>query len=303
MTVRFGLFGTGFWAAEVHAAALAAAAPEVELAGIWGRDPAKAAALAGRYGCRAYDGVDGIDALIADVDAIAVALPPDVQAPIAAKAAAAGRHLLLDKPLALTSQACAEVVRAVRATGVSSVVFFTSRFVPSTSTWLEQQAGTDWHGAEATWVGSIFVEGSPFGQSPWRHERGGLWDVGPHSLSMTIPLLGPVEAVTSALGDRDGTVRFVCRHASGSVSVQTAGVGVPPAAGANRLSVYGDPGWASMPERDVEAVEALGAALRQLLDGIAAGRPEHPCDVRFAAEVVDVLEQAQALLDQGAPQR
>jgi predicted dehydrogenase len=106
--VRFGLFGTGYWAAEVHAAALAAAA-DAQFVGVWGRDPAKAAGLAQRYGCRAYDDVD---VLIADVDAVDVALPPAVQAPIAARAAAAGRHLLLDKPLALSSAAADQVVSA-----------------------------------------------------------------------------------------------------------------------------------------------------------------------------------------------
>ena len=46
---RFGLLGTGHWADTVHAAPLAAH-PEVELVGVWGRDPAKAAAVAERHG-------------------------------------------------------------------------------------------------------------------------------------------------------------------------------------------------------------------------------------------------------------
>jgi predicted dehydrogenase len=292
--MRFGLFGTGYWAAEVHAAALAAAAPEVELVGVWGRDPAKAAALADRYGTRPYSEVD---ALIADVEAIDVALPPDVQAPIAARAAAAGKHLLLDKPLALTESAADEVVSAVRASGVASVVFFTSRFAPATAGWLDAQAGRDWHGAEATWVGSIFEPDNPFGASPWRRELGGLWDVGPHSLSMTVPLLGPVERVTSAVRDQDGTVRFVARHTSGAQSVQTVGIDVPSAASTNRLAVYGAPGWAAMPEDDADSVEALGIALQQLLANAAAGTSSHPCDVAFAAQIGAALAQAQALLD------
>src|SRR6185295_18080660 len=94
MALKFGLLGTGYWAAETQAAALAAH-PDAEFVGVWGRDPAKAQALADRYGVRAYGGVD---ALIADVDAVAVALPPDVQGELAARAAEAGRHLLLDKP-------------------------------------------------------------------------------------------------------------------------------------------------------------------------------------------------------------
>jgi len=107
--VRFGLLGTGYWAAETHAAALVAA-PGTELAAVWGRDPAKAASVADRYGIRPYDDVDE---LIAAVDAVAIALPPQVQAPLAARAARAGKHLFLDKPLALTVAAADEVVAAV----------------------------------------------------------------------------------------------------------------------------------------------------------------------------------------------
>ena len=68
--------------------------------------------------------------MLADVDAVAIALPPDVQAPLAARAARAGKHLFLDKPLALSVTAADDVVAAVTDAGVRSVVFFTSRFRP-----------------------------------------------------------------------------------------------------------------------------------------------------------------------------
>src|SRR5437763_1145566 len=85
--LRFGLLGTGYWAAETHAAGLHRH-PDAQFVGVWGRNPAKAEALAARYGVRAYPDVD---ALIADVDALAVALPPDIQAEMALRAARAGR--------------------------------------------------------------------------------------------------------------------------------------------------------------------------------------------------------------------
>ena len=95
--MRFGVLGTGFWARVVHAAALAAH-PSAELVGVWGRDLAKAKAVGAEFDVPGYGDVD---ALLADVDAVAVALPPDVQAPLAVRAAEAGKHLLLEKPIAL----------------------------------------------------------------------------------------------------------------------------------------------------------------------------------------------------------
>jgi hypothetical protein len=160
VTVRIGLFGTGHWAEEVHAPALLAA-PEVELVGVWGRDTARTASFADRLGCRPYAAVDD---LVADVDAVDVALPPDVQASVAVDATAAGRHLLLDKPLALTSRprttsSPPPVPPASRAPWVHQ------RFVPSIERWLQDRSGEDWHGAEAeaTWLGSVF---KPSGAGP-----------------------------------------------------------------------------------------------------------------------------------------
>ena len=55
--LRFGLIGTGFWAATVHAAGIAAH-PEVELVGVWGRDPAKCVTLAAQYGAQPFSDKD-----------------------------------------------------------------------------------------------------------------------------------------------------------------------------------------------------------------------------------------------------
>src|SRR3954447_10295921 len=104
--MRFGVLGTGHWATVTQAAALSTH-PSAPLAGVWGRSPDRAADLASRYGVPAYADVD---ALLAYVDAVAISLPPDIQAPLAVRAAKAGKHLLLDKPVALDPSAADEVV-------------------------------------------------------------------------------------------------------------------------------------------------------------------------------------------------
>ena len=83
--LRFGLVGTGYWARIAHAPALASA-EGIELAAVWGRDPQAAAALAQAHGTTGYE---DIAAFLAAVDGVAFAVPPDVQAPIAAAAARA----------------------------------------------------------------------------------------------------------------------------------------------------------------------------------------------------------------------
>jgi ornithine cyclodeaminase/alanine dehydrogenase-like protein (mu-crystallin family) len=49
MALRFGVLGTGYWAQEAHATALAAA-DQADLVAIWGRDPARTRAAADRFG-------------------------------------------------------------------------------------------------------------------------------------------------------------------------------------------------------------------------------------------------------------
>lgn len=295
MAIRCGVFGTGFWAAEVHAAGVAAE-PGFELVGVWGRDPAKAAALADRYGARPYADVD---ALVADVDLVTVALPPHVQAPIAVRAARAGRHLLLDKPVALDAAAAQEVAEAVGAAGVAALVFFTTRFLPAGAGWVAEHAGRPWSGGRAEVLGSIFVEGGPFAESPWRREKGGLWDVGPHALAVLLPVLGPVTEVVAATLDAEGTAHVLLRHECGAVSSLSLGLDVPPAAESTRIGVYGPAGAALLPPIEWDAVTAFREALRQLADLAARPGARHPCDVHFGAEVVAVLAAAEAATKAG----
>ena len=277
--MRFGLLGTGYWAAETHAAALVAA-PGTELAAVWGRDPAKAASVADRYGIRPYDDVDE---LIAAVDAVAIALPPQVQAPLAARAARAGKHLFLDKPLALTVAAADEVVAAVDATGVDSVVFFTSRFNPPARDFLHDAVATGgWDGGRATLLGNVV--GTPYDASPWRHQYGGLWDVGPHALSLLIPVLGRITGVSAALGPHQ-TATALLTHESGAVSTMTLSLASPVTTW--DVSFYGTSGWGSVPPV-TDAVAAAVVALEALTGG------DRSCDVHFARDVTAVLVRAAA---------
>ncbi|MGI8880312.1 MAG: Gfo/Idh/MocA family protein [Jatrophihabitans sp.] len=283
---RFGLIGTGHWARGTHAAALAAH-PEVDLVGIWGRRPEAATALAADFGVRVYPDPDS---LIADVDAVAFAVPPDVQAAIAIRAATAGRHLLLDKPIALDPQTADRLVAAADAGGVRSVVFFTRRFIPETAAWIAGPgAEPGWVAADITMHGSIFGAGSPHEGSRWRKENGALWDMGPHALSMTVPVLGAVDAVVGVRGHGD-TVGLTCRHAWGGVSTVLLSLTAPPAGVASRMVFYGAAGVADL-TGPADAVAAYRNCVSALLDPTPS-----ECDVRFGRDVVHTLNAASQAL-------
>jgi predicted dehydrogenase len=290
--MRVGLLGTGPWALMAYAPALSEH-PELELTGVWGRRPEAAASLAGAFGSRPYDDVDR---LIADVEAVAIALPPSVQAPLAARAAGAGRHLLLDKPLAVTVEAAAEVVAATRRTGVSSVVFFTTRFGVDAAGWIDEQAATGgWFTARADWIGSVFADTpSPFAHSPWRRQKGALWDVGPHALSVLLPVLGDVEDLTAAAGPGD-TVHLVLRHSGGASSTATLSLTAPSNAAGATVELRGKSGVSVLPRTIEGPVPALCRAADGLLAAAGGGGP-HPCDAAFGLRVVEILADAEERL-------
>ncbi|MEU0335608.1 Gfo/Idh/MocA family oxidoreductase [Streptomyces sp. NPDC006193] len=297
--MRIGLLGTGPWARTAYAPALAGHTG-LEFAGVWGRRPEAAAALAEQYGVAAYTDVD---ALLADVEAVAVALPPSVQAGLAVRAARAGRHLLLDKPLAVSAAEGRAVVEAVERAGVASVVFFTARFQKEPEAWIEEQAAvTGWFTARAQWLGAVFTGDSPFAASPWRREKGALWDVGPHALSVLLPVLGDVRQVVAAAHGPADTVHLVLDHATGASSTVTLSLTAPPAAAGADVELRGDAGVTVLPASAEGAVPALSRAADALVRSARTGRP-HSCDAAFGLRVTEILAAAETRLAGGSERR
>jgi predicted dehydrogenase len=294
--LRFGLVGTGYWARVAHAPALAQA-EGVELAAIWGRDPRAAADLAARYQTTAYDDVT---AMLNAVDGVAFAVPPDVQAPIAARAARAGKHLLLEKPIALSETDADRLVEAVEQGQVASVVFFTRSFQPDTRAWLADVTGRGgWTGASMAWLGSSLLESSPF-NTPWRREKGALWDIGPHVVSLLWAALGPVTSVIADAGLAD-TAHLILHHQGGATSTATISLSATEAATGFEAYLWGESGRSAAPAGTSDALLPLRTAVAELADNARSGRTAHPCDVRFGRKVGRVLADAQRQIDARGP--
>jgi predicted dehydrogenase len=295
--MRFGLVGTGHWAKITHAPALAST-PGAEFVAVWGRNPAAAAALAAEYDVTAYsDFTEFLD----QVDAVAFAVPPHTQAPLAIRAAQAGKHLLLEKPVALSADDADKLVAAVEEARVASVVFFTWRFNTEIRAWLtDEQArggwtGQGWSGGASIWLGTSLQADNPF-NTPWRREKGALWDLGPHLVGMLWACLGAVTEVTAIAGKAD-VVHMVLRHSSGVTSTVTTTQSAPEAAAGVTVFVWGEAGRSLMPAELVDSVAALRTAAAELIAGAAAGRVTHPCDVRFGRDITKVLAEAEAQLE------
>jgi predicted dehydrogenase len=292
--MRMGLIGTGWWATTVHAASLAEHS-KIDFVGVWGRDPARTAELSGVCGARPYADVDQ---LIDDVDALSFAVPPAVQADLAVRAANRGRHLLLEKPIATSVAEARRLEDAVAASSGASIVFFTHRFMASTREWIERlQDRGEWTSA---YMDITFSSSSLETRSPWRHAHGALWDLGPHVLSVLVPLLGDVTAVVADRGRYD-QVHLIMQHSEGRSSTASVTLTAPAATGTH-VSVDGAAGREVLPPPDLATpriVAAHQAALDALLDLANQPARGHACDVHFGARVVEVLDAARRSLATG----
>ncbi len=122
--LRVGVAGAGVFG--TYHAQKAAASARAELAGIFDIDLARASLLAETFGAR---GFDDFSALIAECDAVVVAVPATWHEPLARQAIEAHCHVLVEKPLALSGLAARDLADEAAARGRILQVGHQERFV------------------------------------------------------------------------------------------------------------------------------------------------------------------------------
>ena len=128
--IRVGVVGTSWWAELMHLPSLTSQ-PGAVAAALGGRDEARARTVAGRFGVPAV--YTSYERMLdeARLDAVIVAAPDDLHAPVCAHALARGLHVLCEKPLARTAAEARALRDAAARAGVLGMVFFTYRWVPA----------------------------------------------------------------------------------------------------------------------------------------------------------------------------
>jgi predicted dehydrogenase len=138
----------------------------------------------------------------ADVDVIDICTPPGTHADIAVAAAAAGKAVICEKPLALNFAQAVRARDAVLAAGVQHAVGFNYRRLPAVSLLAQMVAEGQlgeiqmWRG---TWLSDEFVDPAiPF---DWRFELGmggtTIADLGSHLIDMATWMVGPIAEVSA----------------------------------------------------------------------------------------------------------
>ena len=202
--IRVAVIGCGLVAQRSHLPAYVSA-PEAELEAVVSGRRETAETVAAQFGNPRV--LDSWEAAIADpaVDAIDICTPNSLHAPIAIAAARAGKHVIVEKPMATTIAEADAMVAAARETGVTLMVAHNLRFVPIYQA-VQKAMAQGTIGAPFSARG-IFMHAGPDefwgATSSWfwqEQEAGGgsLLDMGIHMIDLLRWIIGrPVLEVTS----------------------------------------------------------------------------------------------------------
>jgi predicted dehydrogenase len=290
--LRVGLVGGGPWARNVHGPGLAAH-PATEIAAVWTRRPEVAGELAAEFGGRACDRLDD---LLDDVDMVAFAVPPQVQGELAVRAAAAGRHLICEKPLAGSVEDARAVVTAVQRAGVHSSMVLTLRHSPAVRDWLaglpSAPAGPDTV-ASARWLSGALL-GGPYSASSWRIEHGALLDLSPHVIDLLEAAVGPVASVGWAHHDEPDLWRYGLVHEGGARSTVTMSMRLPIDPTETEFAVFGPGSSRRLAGRTADASTCYAALLDELVAAVAGTGPAPALGVERGLHLQELIEQVRA---------
>ncbi|HEX72345.1 MAG TPA: Gfo/Idh/MocA family oxidoreductase [Candidatus Hydrogenedentes bacterium] len=198
--IGFGIIGCGN-IGPVHAAAIAGVR-QARLVAVSDIVEASAKRLAGQYGVDAYT---DFRALLErkDVHAVSLCVPSGMRAEIAEVCAAAGKHILSEKPLEVSTKRIDRIIRATDKAGVLLGCVFQSRFAEGTQH-IRKAIETGRFGKLV--LGDAYIKWyrSPeyYASGAWRGTRrldggGALMNQGIHQIDLLLHFMGPAKRVVA----------------------------------------------------------------------------------------------------------
>jgi len=306
----FGIVGTGVIAAT-HAQAIATL-PDAHLAAVTDVRPGAADAFGVAHGCAAEP---DLAALLArpDVDVVCVCVPSGLHAEVGVQAAAAGKHLVVEKPVEVTLAAADRLIGAARDAGVALTVISQHRFDPglvelrrlldggALGDLVLGEASTKWYRTQAyydsaAWRGTLAFDG------------GALLNQGVHYVDLLRWCMGPVAEVTAVCATRahqmeaEDVAIAMLRFTSGAVGTIVASTAVFPGF-AQRLEITGTNGTVIVEDGEIVRAGLLDGGSRGLAaadlaaaadqaasaDQAAAADPAALAAAGHAAQIADLL--------------
>ncbi len=296
----FGIVGAGVIAAT-HADAISEIGG-ARLTAVTDVAAEHAAAFAHARGCAAEP---DLAALLSreDIDVVCVCVPSGMHAEVGIEAAAAGKHLVVEKPMDVSLDAADALIAAARAAGVRMTVISQHRFDPGPAELrrlldddaLGQlvlgEAATKWHRTQeyydtAAWRGT------------WALDGGSLLNQGIHYADLLRWCMGPVAEVTARTATRahrmeaEDVALAVLTFASGALGTIVTTTAAFPGS-AQRLEITGTDGTVLIEDGKITgralATEGPEIGSFHAVDSAAAADPAAIGTSGHAAQIADLL--------------
>jgi len=228
--LRVACIGMGWWS-DVLADAIQRSG-KLEIRGCYTRSEDKRQKFAEKYRCRA---AESYEALLADreIEAIINTTPNDVHLATTSAAAAAGKHVFLDKPIANSISDGRAITEACRKAGVVLALGYQRRR-ESHFRYVRQQIDAGRFGKLVNAEANISRDRlGKIDLSSWRYQAAGMpggvmLQIGIHYIDVLEYLIGPVQAVRAQSvqlvlpGDNPDVASLILQHANGALSTVNA---------------------------------------------------------------------------------
>ena len=228
--VRVACVGMGWWS-DVLADAMKRSG-KLEIVACYSRSEEKRRAFAAKYGCRA---VPAYEAILddRDVEAIVNTTPNDVHLETTRAAAAASKHVFLDKPIANTIADARALTEACRKAGVVLALGYQRRR-EAPFRWIRKQIDDGAFGKLVNAECNISRDRlGKIDLASWRYTAKGmpggvLLQIGIHYTDVLEYLLGPIKTVSAQLaqlvlpGDNPDVASMILEHENGALSTLNA---------------------------------------------------------------------------------
>jgi UDP-N-acetyl-2-amino-2-deoxyglucuronate dehydrogenase len=301
----FGIIGTGV-IASIHAQAIASL-PDARLVAVTDREHERGKSFAAAHDCVAEPDLDSLLARH-DLDVVCVCVPSGLHADIGVRAAAAGKHLVVEKPLDVSLEAADRLITAAREAAVTMTVISQHRFdsglIRLRRLLDEGKLGRLVLGAASTkWYRSQEYYDSAAWRGTWALDGGSLMNQGIHYVDLLLWSMGPVAEATAMFStqthqiEAEDAALAVLRFASGALATIVASTAVFPGFG-QRLEISGTGGTVVIVDGEIIECQ-LGAGrapsglpFAETAGGAPSGAAATPASLEIAghaAQIGDLL--------------
>jgi predicted dehydrogenase len=307
--LRIGVIGLGM-AVTPHAKSLLDLKDRVEVACAFSPSAVRRQAFAGKFD---FPLGERLDVILNDksVGAVMVLTPPNTHLEIVRQCAAAGKHVLLEKPLEVSTARAVELVDACRCAGVTLGVVLQHRFRPAGM----KLASMIQNGEIGTIVGCSTVirvwRPQKYYDEPGRGTKardggGVLVTQGIHTLDLMLSLAGPIAEVrgfsTTTAVHRMETEDMACaavRYANGAYGTIDATTAAYPGF-PERIEIIGTEATASLAGTELKVARHDGTTVTVSPDASGGGTGADPMDFphdyhrNVLTDFVDAVEQGRS---------